>query len=128
MSQALTNQAPSIGLRAALWIGQVILAALFVFAGGMKVANAAMFPFPPALTYFIGISELAGAVGLIAPALTRIKPILTPIAAAALALVMVLATGYHFFMDEPVAQTAAFAAVALFVAWGRGLKAPIRAR
>ena len=128
MSTALTGRAPATALHIALWIGQLLLAALFAFAGAMKVGKAVQFPFPVALTYFIGVSELAGAVGLVVPALTRIKPGLTPIAAAALALVMVLATGYHFFMDEPVAQTASFAAVALFVAWGRRYKAPIQPR
>ena len=128
MSTLAASHAPSNALRITLWIGQAILAAMFLFAGGMKLANAAQFPLPVALTYFIGISELAGGIGVIVPALTRIKPVLTPIAAAALGLVMILATGFHLMRSEPVGMTVGLAAVALFVAWGRAFKAPIHPR
>jgi len=128
MSTLAASHAPSTPLRVALWAGQAILAAMFLFAGGHKVANAAQFPFPAALTWFIGISELAGAVGVIVPALTRIKPVLTPVAAAALGLVMLLATGFHVVRGEPFAMTLGLLAVALFVAWGRAFKAPIEPR
>ncbi len=118
----------SIVLRVALWIGQVLLAAMFLMAGGMKVAATEQFPYPAALTIFIGIAELTGAVGVMVPAITRIKPILTPIAAGALGLVMVLATGVHAYRAEPLAMTIGLAALALFVAWGRGFKAPLQPR
>ncbi len=128
MSTIAASHSSPAALRVALWIGQAILAAMFLMAGGTKVGNPAQFPFPTALTLFIGISELAGAIGVIVPALTRIKPILTPIAAAALGLVMVLATGFHAVRGESVAMTAGLTVVALFVAWGRAFKAPIRPR
>ncbi|MGN6182739.1 MAG: DoxX family protein, partial [Thermoanaerobaculia bacterium] len=84
----------------------------------------------PALTRFIGLSELAGAIGLILPALTRIMPVLTPIAAGALAFVMLLATGYHALRGEfqsfPITIT--LGALAAFIAWGRSLRAPIPVR
>jgi len=44
---------------------------------------------------FIGASELLGGIGLIIPMAFSILPILTPVAAIGLALVMVLAAFYH---------------------------------
>ena len=93
----------------AIWIIQGILAAMFGMAGVMKSTQpipklAEKMPwvndFSPAVVRFIGISELLGAVGLIVPWATGIQPILTPIAAAALALVMVLAAIYHLRKGE----------------------------
>jgi hypothetical protein len=55
---------------------------------------------PPALVRFIGVSELAGALGLIMPAITRIKPRLTPLAAAGLVLVMIFAAAFHILRGE----------------------------
>ena len=83
---------------------------------------------PLALVRFIGISELLGAVGLILPALTKIKPLLTPLAALGLLTIMILAMGFHVSRGE--AGTLPFNIVlgglAAFVAWGRTSKAPIR--
>lgn len=130
-SQALPSEnvvAPSKGLVVALWIGQVILAAMFLMAGGMKLANAGEIPYPQAFTYFVGTAELLGAIGVVVPALTRIKPKLTPLAATGLATIMVLATGFHISRSEPFHVTAILGAIAIFVAWGRSKKAPVRAR
>ena len=49
---------------------------------------------------FIGTSELLGAMGLILPMALNILPILTPIAASALALVMLLASRTHIMLKE----------------------------
>jgi hypothetical protein len=77
----------------ALWIAQGLLAALFLFAGGMKLVVplaqlAAMGPLPAAFMRFIGGVETLGALGLVLPGLTRVLPILTPLAAAGLVIVM----------------------------------------
>jgi uncharacterized membrane protein YphA (DoxX/SURF4 family) len=90
----------------ALWIVQGLLALLFLFAGGMKlimpidVLSAQMaVPLPGTFLKFIGFAEAAGAIGLILPGLTQIRPLLTPLAAAGLVIIMVgaavvtLATG-----------------------------------
>ena len=99
----------------ALWIVQVLLAALFVFAGAMKfVAPLGESPLPAGLVYFIGVVEILGGVGLIVPALTRIKPVLTPIAAAGLVVIMIGAT---VLTVSPI--PAAVGALAAFVAVGR---------
>jgi uncharacterized membrane protein YphA (DoxX/SURF4 family) len=113
-----------------LWILQGLLAAMFLMAGIMKSTqpreklikqfgwvNDVSTP----LVRFIGIAELAGALGLILPAATGIATVLTPIAAACLALVMVLAMVLHFRRKEPqaIAFNALLLIVAVIIAWGR---------
>ncbi|HLT74843.1 MAG TPA: DoxX family protein [Ohtaekwangia sp.] len=121
-----------------LWIGQLILAGMFLMAGYMKT----FVPIPelsqvipmagemPGLTRFIGVSELAGGIGLLLPAALRILPQLTIAAAYALGVVMVLAILFHIQRGEYDALPTTFVlgAIAFFVGWGRTSKAPIRAR
>jgi uncharacterized membrane protein YphA (DoxX/SURF4 family) len=88
---------PTKAVNALLWTVQVLLAALFLFAGGMKVAAPAaalaqMSPLPAAFLKFIGVAEVTGALGLILPWALRIQPGLTPLAAAGLVIIMVGAT------------------------------------
>jgi len=82
------------------------------------------------LVRFIGVAEVAGAIGLILPAATRIKPVLTPLAAVGILVIMVLATGFHIYKGEfhALPVTLLLGAMATFVAWGRFRKAPIPAR
>ena len=80
-----------------LWIVQGLLAALFLFAGGMKLLTpvevlSAMSPFPGAFIRFIGVCEVLGGVGLILPWALGIRRELTPLAAADLVIIMVGAT------------------------------------
>jgi predicted PurR-regulated permease PerM len=65
--------------------------------------------------------ELLGAVGLILPAMTGIAPILTPLAAAGLAVMMLLAALTHVRRKEPsgIALTVVLLALAVVIAWGR---------
>ena len=81
-----------------LWVLQGLLAALFLFAGGFKLVTpiAAMteqVPLPGLFLRFIGLAEVAGALGLILPGLLRIRPILTPLAAGGLVIIMSGAVG-----------------------------------
>jgi uncharacterized membrane protein YphA (DoxX/SURF4 family) len=81
-----------------LWIVQVALAGLFLFAGGMKLvlpieAMTQQTPLPGAFLRFIGVVELLGGLGLVLPGLLRIRPELTPLAAAGLVVIMSGATG-----------------------------------
>lgn len=134
-SQSATNK----GTHIALWIAQVLLAMLFAGAGSAKVMTplpelAQSLPYtadlPGWLVRFIGVSEIAGAIGLIVPALARIMPVLTPLAGAGLCVVMVLATVFHLSRGEfsAMPMTIVIGAVTAFVGWGRSVKAPISAR
>ena len=81
-----------------LWTVQALLAALFLFAGGMKLVTpiAAMtqqVALPGPFLRFIGLAEVLGALGLILPGLLRIRPVLTPLAAAGLVIIMTGAVG-----------------------------------
>src|SRR5215510_439764 len=80
-----------------LWLVQALLAALFLFAGGMKLvlpleALAGPVALPGLFMRFIGVAEVAGALGLILPSLLRIQPRLTPVAAVGLVIIMIGAT------------------------------------
>ena len=80
-----------------MWVGQALLAALFLFAGGFKlVAPAEMMTGPLALPVlflrFIGLFEVLGAVGLILPWALKIHRELTPLAASGLVVIMTGAT------------------------------------
>ena len=80
-----------------LWIVQVLLAALFLFAGVMKLIlpldkMTGPVPVPGLFLRFIGVCETLGALGLILPGLFRIRPGLTPLAAAGLVIIMLGAT------------------------------------
>lgn len=80
-----------------LWTVQVLLALLFLFAGGMKLVmpiSAMQGPIvlPGAFLRFIGVVEVLGALGLILPGLFHIHKYLTPLAALGLVIVMTGAT------------------------------------
>ncbi|MGA1179208.1 MAG: DoxX family protein [Marivivens sp.] len=76
----------------------------------------------PALIRFIGIVEVAGAIGLVLPVLTGILPWLTPLAAAGLALLQLLAIPVHVRVGD-IKQSwpinLAFLGLSLFVLWAR---------
>lgn len=77
-----------------LWVLQSLLAALFLFAGGMKLAVPAaelsrLSPLPAGFLRFIGLCEILGALGLVLPGIFRVRPGLTPLAAAGLTVIMV---------------------------------------
>jgi uncharacterized membrane protein YphA (DoxX/SURF4 family) len=84
-------------LNVALWIVQVLLAALFLFAGSMKLIlpieeMTKQTPLPGLFLRFLGVVEVLGGIGLILPGLLRIRPGLTPLAAAGLVIIMIGAT------------------------------------
>jgi uncharacterized membrane protein YphA (DoxX/SURF4 family) len=117
-----------------LWTAQVLLALVFLFAGGMKLTlPASMLQGPVALPVaflkFIGVMEVLGAVGLILPSLLRIRPGLTPLAAGGLVIIMIGATVVTLIggMIAPAAIPAAVGSLAGFVAYGRWRVAPVRA-
>jgi uncharacterized membrane protein YphA (DoxX/SURF4 family) len=110
----------------ALWIIQGLLAALFLFAGGMKLVMpieemTKQIAMPGLFLRFIGVCEVLGAIGLILPGLTRIQPQLTPLAAAGLAIIMIGATVVTVMIGDiaTALMPLAVGIFAAFVAYGR---------
>ncbi|GGZ30335.1 hypothetical protein GCM10010387_24870 [Streptomyces inusitatus] len=98
-----------------LWVARALLAVLFAGAGGMKIALPpdSLIPLMPWVVDFaplavraIGVAEVLGAAGLILPAATSIAPVLTPIAAAALGVLITGGTVVHLARSEHPAALA----------------------
>lgn len=98
-------------MNTALWAAQLTLAAVFAASGAAKLTMArdrlivtgqtgvAMFPMP--VVRFTAAMELLAAVGLVAPGLTGIGTVLTPLAALGLCVVMIGAAWAHSRLHEP---------------------------
>ena len=138
-TSAISPQPRRRGLRIGLWVVQSLLTALFFLAGmghlaspidQLRAQNAWVGGAMGQLVRLIGAVEVLGALGLILPAATRIKPWLTPLAAVGLATVMVLAAITHAVRGElsGIAITAVLGAMAAFVAWGRYRTLPVARR
>jgi len=110
----------------ALWILQVLLALVFLWAGGMKLAlpveeMTKQMPLPSLFLRFIAVCEVLGGFGLILPGLTRIRPGLTPLAALGLMIIMIGATVVTLMAGDIVLTLIPLAVglLAGFVAYGR---------
>lgn len=119
-----------------LWTIQVLLAGLFLFAGGFKLATpieemVKQLPvaIPGWFLQFIGVCEVLGGLGLVLPGLLRIKPGLTPLAAAGLVIIMIGATVITIQggMIAAALFPLATGLLTAFVAYGRWRLAPIQA-
>jgi putative oxidoreductase len=120
-----------------LWLLQSILALVFLFSGTFKLALPieviqSQLPLPELYIRSIGVLETLGALGLILPALLRIQPSLTPLAAACLA---VLLTGATLLTPAltggqiaPAVLPFVLGVLNVVVAYGRGRIAPIAPR
>jgi len=117
-----------------LWILQALLAAAFAAHGWMLVSP------PPELLpimneqlgvgfrLFLGVAEIAGAIGVVLPpALSRRAPWLTPLAAACLAFVVASATVLHLSRGETgsAVTTAILCLMAAWVAYARWRVRPL---
>ena len=120
-----------------LWTTQILLAALFIFSGGIKLVmpiEEMIKQMPVALPgwflQFIGVCELLGGIAMILPGLLRIKPGLTPLAAVGLVIVMIGATVINMMGPSigTTLLTAVLGLLAAFVAYGRWKLAPVAAR
>jgi uncharacterized membrane protein YphA (DoxX/SURF4 family) len=123
-------------MKIALWIVSVLLVLVFIGSGLMKVfafdqfaQKAPSLADSRGLVTFIGVMEIAGGIGLIVPRLTGIMPVLTTWAAAGLATIMVLATGFHLLHGEysHIPVTVILFAMAVFVIYGRGFQSRVAA-
>jgi hypothetical protein len=117
-----------------LWVIQGLLAALFLFAGAMKLilpieAMAGPVALPGAFLRFIGVVEVLGATGLVLPWLLCIRPQLTPLAGAGLVVVMTGATAITVMGGSVTGAVLPFAVglLAASVAYGRWHMTPGRA-
>ena len=119
-----------------LWIVQVLLALLFIWAGGMKLVLpleklAGPVALPGAFVRFIGVAELLGGLGLILPPLLRIRPGLAPLAAAGLVIIMIGAVSITLIGGVGIGLAvipAVTGLLAAFVAYGRWRLAPIHSK
>ncbi len=118
-------------MNVALWICQGLLAAIFAGSGAAKATmskqrmldtgqTGVVFLPLPAIR-LVAVSELLAAVGLVLPWLTQVAPVLTPLAALGLAVVMVGAAATHTRLGEPraVATNIVLFVLCLAVAIGR---------
>jgi hypothetical protein len=114
-----------------LWIIQVLLALLFLFAGGTKLVlpidvltsmgSPNQVPLPGLFIRFIGVCEVLGALGLILPGLLRTRKGLTPMAALGLVIIMLGAVVLTFVADGLLVTLPPLVVgvLAAFVAYGR---------
>jgi uncharacterized membrane protein YphA (DoxX/SURF4 family) len=124
----------------ALWTVQVLWGAFLSLNGFGKICcyNQALWnqalhdvpwlsALPQDLFIFIGVCEFLGGVGLILPAMTGVKPKLTPFAAVGLTLVMILAAVFHIVRGEYnfVPINLVLGGVAAFIAYGRLFVRPV---
>ena len=118
-------------MNTALWIAQIILAAAFLYSGINKSGlsqqqliakgQTGVAGLSPAFIRFIGITEIAGAIGIILPCLLNIAPVLTPVSAIGFGIVMIPAAFIHARLKEPknIATNVILFALSVFVVWGR---------
>ncbi|MGE0434798.1 MAG: DoxX family protein [Planctomycetota bacterium] len=119
----------------AIWIAQYVLGGIFLLAGATKVLvpkeklQAQMGwvnDFTQPKVRLIGLAEVLGGLGLLLPGMLAVLPVLTPVAASCLAVIMVGAVATHVRRKEP--PFAAFAGVlgvgVVFVAVGRFVLVP----
>lgn len=114
-----------------LWVLQVFLAFTFGYSGVMKssqsreelvsMGQTGVDGLPYSTIRFIGITEILGVVGIIAPWATGVVPILTPITAVCFAIIMILASQIHYKRKESKAITlnVILFCISFFVAWMR---------
>jgi hypothetical protein len=120
----------------ALWIIQILLALLFLFAGGTKLilpteVLRSMGP-PNQIEWsglflkFIGVCEVLGALGLLLPGILRKRPGLTPLAATGLVIIMIgaVVTTLASLGAAAAISPLIVALLCAFVAYGRWRLAP----
>jgi hypothetical protein len=121
-----------------LWIVQGLLALIFLFTGGTKLilpieVLTEQTPLPGLFVRFLGVAEVLGAIGLILPGFLRIWPVLTPLAASGLVIIVTGATVLTLVGVVPVGAAMALIPLVVgllsaFVAYGRWRLAPLGRR
>ena len=117
-------------VNALLWIAQILVAVTLAWAAFVKLSQPievleTMWPWtgqiPPVYVRLTGIIDLLGALGVILPSLFRFKPVLTPVAALGIVLLMLSAIVFHISRGEAsqIGFNVVFALMAAFIAYGR---------
>jgi DoxX-like protein len=136
---ASSGPAASRPLTIGLWTAQTIVFALFTLFGSMKLFMpvdklAAMWVWPGQVPiwflHLTGSLDVAGGMGVLLPAITRVQPRLTVLAALGCSLLQIAAIIFHVSRGEAavVPLNAALLALSVFILWGRGRQAPIAPR
>ena len=119
-----------------LWIIQILLALLFLFAGGTKfyftieemrkMGSPNQILLPGWFIHFIGVCEILGALGLVLPGILRTKQHLTVLAAIGLTIIMIGAVVISAMGDGLGAAVPAvvIGLLCAFVAYGRTKLSP----
>jgi uncharacterized membrane protein YphA (DoxX/SURF4 family) len=126
-------------LRIGLWTAQIIIFALFTLFGGMKLfmpvdklAEMWIWPgqVPSWFLHLTGLLDVVGGIGVVLPAVTRIQPRLTVLAALGCTLLQIAAIVFHLSRGEAavVPLNVVLLALSVFILWGRGRRAPIAPR
>ena len=141
MTTTAASSGPAAGapLRIALWTAQTIVFALFTLFGGMKLlmpvdklAEMWLWPgqVPSWFLHLTGLLDVVGGIGVLLPAMTRIQPRLTVLAALGCSLLQIAAIIFHLSRGEAavVPLNIVLLALSVFILWGRGRPAPIGPR
>lgn len=114
-----------------LWAAQILLVLIFGFSAAVKgtqstqraveMGMTGVVSVPLRVMRFTAFCEVLGIIGLIAPYATDVWPILTPLAAIGLGLIMVPAARIHVGLGEPgtAIGNMVILATCVFVAVGR---------
>ena len=122
-----------------LWIAQILLSLCLSWAGIVKLFQPVeqlkmMWPWKGEVSQvfvkLIGIIDLLGALGLLIPPLFRFKPVLTPIAAIGIILLMITASIFHICRGESsqIGFNIVVAVISAFVVYGRLKLVPIQSK
>ncbi|MNC03082.1 hypothetical protein D3C76_238960 [compost metagenome] len=139
MTSAAIHSPAKQPLRIALWVAQALLAFAFVGAGLFKlttpIADLSQTmhwtgEYPVWFVRGIALIDLAGGLGILLPALTRIKPRLTVFAALGCTVLQGLAIAFHVSRGEAslIPLNLFLLALSLLVLWGRARRVPIFSR
>lgn len=133
----LASVQPRRLLGAFLWLAQGALAFFLIWGAWMKLGMpleeaAKMAPWvasQPGLAMFTGVVDLLGGLGIVLPALMRIQPRLSVLAAVGIVALQVLAMGFHLMRGEAMVlpMNLVLLALAAFVLWGRTRAVPFAA-
>ncbi|MEQ6332650.1 DoxX family protein [Sphingobium sp. MK2] len=127
------------GLNIALWVAQALVGLPFTLFGFMKLTSpiaelAKTVPwvadYSEAFVRMMGVVDMAGGLGMLLPAITRIKPQLTIYAAMGCMALQICAMIFHVLRGEAMVTplNLVFFALAAFTFWGRRSRAPITPR